>query len=551
MVLKHTLQREAEELKEGRFPSPALLAHFGHATMSARLQYDIDTRDARHAGRRKTLLELWSDGARLVSLVNLPPGIHEAFDLPVLPDVQEMPVQIDSTEDTATLPPPVQPLPADQLPADLTQMLGQLDVWGNGGPMPQTMAQTLREFIYEAIVNRLPWNDERMLKGHFTGPGKSLRNTSIWFVRQVTKPPITGIQITLPLEGTSNPKETTLVFQAILKYRHFGHWRFPNGPKELRMFARHLETWCDEALRQLRLAAPDAETFWDPVPAVVEILAIGSRMAGWPAKRQAALEEHVDALFRPWSHIPLEHRTPEWRETLTTLAKHRDNLLSILRARIPCTKGSATQLQIIDAAQLIEPLSHIRKDWIPEEPLPERMQREYQVIEDARKIIQYRLPAAVQAEQAAIKAWLEIVRAGWDNNKTSKDELVRILKQAVVTANEAGMLRGERSETLPNVIERFRRHTEVVSVFEQAERVVQAATYGERLMEASLDNSAMVSINQFMQMATECLNRSLEHTQAQIGAMSSGDADPESLKNRIRRGLDELTQLAHMVKGSL
>jgi hypothetical protein len=80
-VLKHVLQNYTADLREGRFPPPALHQHFGgtyRQGMDPLVRQDLRQRDPQNHQRRAVLLDLWSDRD---GVQDLNEGVHEAFSL--------------------------------------------------------------------------------------------------------------------------------------------------------------------------------------------------------------------------------------------------------------------------------------------------------------------------------------------------------------------------------------------------------------------------------------------------------------------------------------
>src|SRR5438874_8223230 len=107
-VLKAVMVTYADDLRAGRFPPPALLDHFKGPKLSAAVKADLTRLDPNPSTRerRLTLLDLWTTGGRVT---DLPPGVHEAFSLPVLGTPAEQPAPAP-----AVAPPPMTDRPATE-----------------------------------------------------------------------------------------------------------------------------------------------------------------------------------------------------------------------------------------------------------------------------------------------------------------------------------------------------------------------------------------------------------------------------------------------------
>ena len=132
-VLKHVLVAYADDLERGQFPPPSLLDHFKGPKVLPAVTDAVSRRDPNPLTQRRrlALLDLWTDGTRLI---DLSPTIHEAFSLPPLgaaPDATQTPGPTDPTSDDPT---PSAPRPEVQigLPRGAQEKLRLLQEWHSG-----------------------------------------------------------------------------------------------------------------------------------------------------------------------------------------------------------------------------------------------------------------------------------------------------------------------------------------------------------------------------------------------------------------------------------
>ena len=155
-VLKHTLENSIDAIQQGRFPTVSLQKHFGNMKLGTTIKQDIKAKSPQNWERHEVLLNLWTDGTKLC---DLPEEIHTAFNLPRLGFIIEPPT------------PPVNPDPTptvekkDDIPETLKKQISILDNWNNQGILPQDVEKDLREFIYPALIERIEWNTEMLLRG--------------------------------------------------------------------------------------------------------------------------------------------------------------------------------------------------------------------------------------------------------------------------------------------------------------------------------------------------------------------------------------------------
>jgi hypothetical protein len=424
-VLKTTLEEHAEDLRHGEFPSPALLARMGGSTLGALTLSQLRQRDREHAGRREALLEFWNGEGRVV---DLHPAIHGAFDLPPLgtPDTSSPEPKRTRQEET-----PVDP---DRLPDAVGEQIQALDEWGQGKAMPQGLANALRPGIYQATSHHIDWESRMLLQGAFRGAGgKPFQPRSIHFARG-TQPAPVPVQLRLPVRD-EEINDTVIALQALVLYTHYRHWNFREGGRYLRAYVRQLDRWSEVVVDGIQRTRVSGEQ-WDPVPAAVELLAIGARLAGRP-RRDGTLVDHVSVLFEDWSGEDVRGRSPSWQSLFDTFRRHRPVLVEVVRARTACTKGGSSDVKVIDSAQLVPVLARVRKSWTPEIPVPPDVRSEYAAIRDVRARVDELLQAAIVAERQRYLQWYERVveRMG---DPPQRRAVVETLREAVAVCTASG-----------------------------------------------------------------------------------------------------------------
>jgi hypothetical protein len=408
-VLKWTLENSAADIKQGDFPAISLREHFGKMRLSAMVQADIKAKDPQNYDRRQTLLDLWTDSNELC---DLHPEVHSAFDIPALG------VKVQQTKKSSSVSGAkesrssvsnyqVEPqsqtkknlTAAGQVPDKLTKQLQILDSWNNQEILPQDIAGELRPLIYSAIGERIEWDTEMLLKGSFASSGTTyFKSRNITFYSpKVTRETISGVKLSLPLnpDDPDEFRESAIAFQGILQYNHYKHWKFPDGSRYFRTYAKQLEKWSQYVVEQIRLYPRESGEPWNPVPAAVELLAIAATMAGHPTN---SIEDLINSLFLDLEAKDLENRSANWKKLFNSLQNHREALLEIVKSRTACTKGSSTQFQIIDTVQILEPLKQVSKSWQPQCEIPADVREKFPEIDKARQAVDELLEKAIQEE---------------------------------------------------------------------------------------------------------------------------------------------------------
>jgi hypothetical protein len=228
-VIRYTLDQHRVDLGRGEFPSSSFLQHFATSSLpplAADVVEDIRSADPIDADRRVTLLTFW--GGLPNRVVNLEPGIHEAFSLPLLGDAElHRParstgrnVEREKTSLTAE---------ATALPPRIQTRLDDINQWASGTTqLDQALAGDLRRFLHAAIVDSIDWNAELL---HPTDDsigrnGQHFRHSSIRIDNALGGGtiPATAVTIHVPVSASS-----ATLLQAVVLYEHHGNWRFDRG----------------------------------------------------------------------------------------------------------------------------------------------------------------------------------------------------------------------------------------------------------------------------------------------------------------------------------
>lgn len=566
-VLRYTLEYHRSDLEEGHFPSPSLLAHFGGNTLSAMIIREIESKDAPDvADRRKTLLTLWTNGNELC---DLPSEVHTAFDLrPLGVQVQKLTstttvTQAKSATATFTVTPTtavsapseVEVTGTVDLPAKLAKQLQSLDEWRTGTPLPQLVAQPLLPLIVDAVNTRIDWDVSLILQSKFV-PQFFKSKTNVHFRNDFKARNLglsdnfkhlpKGINLILPIEE-SDLGDTTLALQAILLYHHYKHWRFDNGATYFRIYARKLEEWSNFVLGEIPKIPAKSNTVWNPVPAVVELLAIASRMAG---RSTESLEKRINAVFMDLEKVDVTHRTDSWQKLFNTLKRHQPKLQEILQARIPCTKGGSTRLQVIDTAQLVAPLSEVAKDWQPKADISEvSADPPFNAISEARNAVDALLAQSVREERDRQLAFYQQVvqELGED---FSKQDIISSLEEAMTQARNAGVFRSPNSVNLEAAINDFR-SLQLSAYLKSMQDIQDQEDIGTLLAQLSTISAKPVEVlSNFLKQTKDFVERSLIAVNTEINNLrATGSSDLESTYIVIENSLQKLQNLASEIKG--
>jgi hypothetical protein len=548
-VLRPVLEMFRNSIEAGQFPPPEILNRFGPSSMTAILQAELQERDPERTPRRRALLELWTEGD---SVIDLDTAVHEAFDLPPLgievqPEEREEGASEEdptSEEEQEGIEPAIQ-----ELPAEVVQRIEALNKWSNEGQeLQQKFVNFLRRLIFDAISDYINWDAQMLLPGFYRGSGgKPFRRESIHFTDS-PRGRLAPILLKIPLN--KNSLDEVLALQGLVLFEHFKTWSFPTntensyyqGSRYFRIFARQLHLWSDHILDQIRRTVREGREVYDPVPASVELLAIGTRMAGNPQISKNSIEDYEDALFMDYSDIDMSGKSETWKNLFRAFQREQSELKSLLLSRIPCTKGGSAQVQMVDAVQLAKPLKKIRRNWKPSTDLPE-LKQEYSVVSRLRERVDELLYISIQDEkQARIQRYDHLLEHLGGN--IDKREIIPKIREVMEKTHQAASWAGIGRDKLEEEVENFNLcHLDEalgtlhrLRVEEKRERLFPELS---RRYGATLDTA-----DSFIESANRFLDGSIRKTESDIeDLMQRGGEDAEETITEIQRDFDALKDL--------
>ncbi|PAX60541.1 protein DpdH [Brunnivagina elsteri] len=564
-VLKYTLENSVDDIKNANFPSVSLGKHFGKMRLSAEIKLDIQKKDSQNSKRREIFLDLWDNSNELC---NLSPEVHTAFNLPLL-DVKTKPTEIKqlipqsklNSKTTIFVESPQEDkidTLVEEIPETLKSKLEILDSWNNEAILPDAIAKDIRELLFPAIMEKIEWDTEMLLKGSFVGSGGKLlqQRNLIFHNPKVKRGTYSGVVFSLPLNPDNKNEftETAYVFQGILKYNHYKHWKFPNGDRYFRMYAKYLSCWSQHVVEKIRLYPRESGEPWNPVPAAVELLAISATMAGHPTN---TLTDLINSLFVDIDSNDDTTRASSWKTLFDTFkkTKNREALLDIVKSRIACTKGSTSPFQIIDAVQIIEPLEKVRKSWQPQCEIPEDVRDGFPELQKVRQQVDELLEKAIQEEyERQFNIYQSLVsELGEDINK---NKVIDALEMAMSSARDEGIFRGRKDfDGMKDMLNKFRR-TAITKYQDLMKRIQDEKensenNTGKLLAYLSEDYQKVITDSKdFLNDADSFLSLSLLEVKNGIAVLEqSGEISLESSRKEINDGLANLRNMMNEIKG--
>ncbi len=435
-VLQAVLDHYTQDVREGTFPPSEMRQMFRRTNLSrlsgldASVSFEIQRRDKTNADRREVFLDLWSQGDKLL---NLDPVIHEAFGLPELSHVvtEEHPAEPVS-EPAATRP--------RKPTADLfAKSFDEINRWVSGDvKMSFDLANELRPILFGCLVQYFPWDTEFVLSAHY----KEFRNTSIEFPNQQSQAASSKIRIRVPRNSVDRGAmaEVGVLLQGLLRFDKARGWSFPGAERTQRLLAKYLDDWSEQLREQIR-SLEDAKR--NPVPAGVEVLVIGAKLAG-VIGLDAPDEVVIASIFGALDAVDATDRAPKWQKLVQEFLSRRKEILELVVHNAACTKGGATNVKILDASQFLGPLRDLRKNaWRPTQEVPELSgTADLKRVHDS---LRNSLRAAIDQETDRAEKWRARVLEAI-GEKPKLDDIAGRVTDALKAAGDAGMGSGRIPE---------------------------------------------------------------------------------------------------------
>jgi hypothetical protein len=555
-VLKPILSSYSTELRDGRFPPPALVDHFKGPGLSAVVKSELSRVDPNPLtkGRRLALLDLWSNGARVI---DLDPRIHEAFSLPPIGTAETSPPPVpagDRREGSDRLTSTKHPLRSgqDELPAQVQGLIELLDAWSNGGTLPQDEVQTLRGLVFDAVRDRMNWDAELLVEGFFCGPSRPFKRTSVNFVRQTRQQAQAEIELRIPLDPSAADAFTYAAhaLQGLVLAKHFKSWNYRHGIHAgsvyLRRFATELDRWTEHVLDQIRSPA-NGGTAWDPALAAAELLSVGARMANRPPANRVTLESQINALFQNLESISFQHRATTWVALFSAIREAQAKLTEILLSHAACTKGGSRRVQMLDTSRLAEALRSFRKESKPNEEMPSESWELYAPIRKVREKVDSLLERAIAEERERLLAWYDRVRPEFGPDG-SADALSEAVRSAAEAARDSLGFEGPSYERILASLEGLGAR-QLSTCFEAMKRLNDESSDVNVFNELGRDHSeVMDAVDGILTQTAQFLDRYEARVEADITQLDS-TGEVESIRSEIGSFLDMLDTVLGQIGG--
>lgn len=534
-VLDGVLRHHYADLSQGEFPSTALVRRIGGTgALTPAQKQNLQQRDGATYERRVALLELWNGKAEIV---NLDAGIHEAFCIPLLSDAQT------GTDDETGTDDGQQSEKRDQDSGKELSMpthVSTLRKWANSEMvLPSSVVNDLRILVYGAIESHIDWDMLGMERTAVAGATttKAFRQTCIHFESQQTL----RIPTMLTLEI---PRASALALEALLSFRHYQSWEFPDGVQLLTNLMESLENWATQIQQQLH-ALFGPQKGWHPVAAAAELLAIAHYACG-----RVKLDTSNEALaIQIWGKPQLataSYASLDLKRLAEKLADKVPMLLDFLRAHSSGTKGGQVG-RFVRMAPVFGAVALLRKrglqlNFIPpekcESPEVEKLSLLYRSVKE-------NLPLAIEEERQMRSAWYQttILGLGEQNKVVALVDVLRELIDNVLDQTiNAGITRSQLSDLLkdikPHALDTAVAHGAAIGAANANDTLVRTTSIGEH---ANTLTILIERADSFIRAVTQYVDNVYHQFDQEVGA---GLADSEA---RISSALDHIVQALEAV----
>jgi hypothetical protein len=343
--------------------------------------------------------------------------------------------------------------------------------WASGQTIEQSVAQFIRDELWEAIDAYIDWNALTLRSSFFSKKKTNapFRSRSIQVEDSIGGSDHRWVTLRVPLDH-QNRNEIAFGLEGYRLHQEHGHWRFEDGPDYYQSFMNCLEEWADEVVGQLQTTTAAGDR-WDPAPMAVEILAVGARLHGRDMSSDRPVGERLDALLAPFerpdeSQPGYQDRSKPWSELAEMIRGHQDELIEILDAHTLCLKGNG-RTKVYDISRFAHVLSSLEEEGELHSSLPvdrkENMRGEYAPLWKCYRRIQRMLSGVVDKETAEYREWSHVVRGAFGDSPDI-DEVVVTVNESLEAAQEVspGSVKYDNLEKIRKIGEALRDISESV-----------------------------------------------------------------------------------------
>lgn len=469
-VLRQILTDGADAIRANNFPNKLLLDKLGGPTLDAFEQGRLQEKAGHQFDRYLALVELWNDRR----LSDLPDSLLASFGLRPLGGLGA-PGETEAGQRAAvqkSTPPAIrtQQRPAAVPAAD--PELRQLNQWANGGVLEERLAQMLRELLFELVDDAIDWDSIGLLPSTFAGKNKAFQVRSIKFVRQETSGGQGGkVRLELPLtQDDSAFIRTAQALQALLLFRRTRNWEQAKGTEGLAAVLELAESCAAEVVSQISQLRGD-QTAWDPIGGAVDLVILGSALAGHLTASSTTDEAIMDAIFK---QIPPDCSFSEdgLIRLYKRLHKDREDLQNLLRAHATGAKGGASG-RFLNPISLHEALRAFRYRKWQLNRSPQKLDEPYDKVGELYEYAVANLRESLEHERHTRLQWLQRIEQAF-GAVANRQAIVDAVECTIGSVAAGGLsVRKDLIETLNNRVKDFN-SVQFVAATEAVRRIQDA-----------------------------------------------------------------------------
>ena len=446
-VVRHVLTEYVSALEHREFPNDEFAADFPPRRDDRILSPTVSdlATGTTEGPRRRVLLEYW--GGAPDEFVNLAPEIHEAFAIPVVPDIASVartPTDAPSSP-TPSTPPSTRPAtsrPApvgvEQLSESTRRMVTAIAEWnGRGAVLPEDVARRIRSIVRDATVSRITWTDPSCRPLPAAVLNRAWPNTAKTVSIDGARESIAkGVPTPIRFERTP---ANARFFEELIRLQA-GH---PDGTLQARL---RLDRLADRyAPLAQRTALAEAGRTDDELTEALRVALTGSACRGIavPGDRPAAL---LSAALQPETNPrgDIEIRSPLWARLDETHAGQRAALVTEIRNALGAAQGTQGAVLTIDAVRAVRLVKAAARSWT----LPASDARPSWCVEAAKTLGP--LEAAVDDQIERLRTLVREIRLRLPRG-TGFADTIKAVQQAIDVGEHRGFV---RHDDLPGLKQR-------------------------------------------------------------------------------------------------
>lgn len=498
-VLDPVMRQHYADFVQHRFPSSSLLARVGGENrLRPQAVAELERLDPLLAPRRVAMLELWDGNGKVV---NLRPGIHEAFGIPPIPNIGTVESEVGGgateVDDSKPEPPSESPL------------ITALHNWATrDGSLSQAQVQTLRNLVHHALDGFIDWDAFGIQKTYVTS---AFRLTSINFVRQQTARNRTAVSLELPLPGQSIA-QTAVVLEALARGSEALAWDHDDGCAQMAAVLEDLSVWAEAATEQLRQVFGSRDQ-WDPITASVEMLTLGLLQSG-KVKVNDSAETVARKLFDR-APTPMVALTHPFQQQCNRLVQSYDDTRFVLRALCSGTKGGRTGnfTRITPVVHSIRALRR-RNLHLALVPPGEVGVQDLRPLVDGYGRLANEYQTAFDGERAAWNVWLQRTHLSLGPGRRPS-EFLGLVQSILSDVENIGLDIGNVRDALRTVLGELPSTQALNHALDHVAAVNDAAA-GEALVRAALASAHRAALDQLITSAETAVNRIEARVQGEL-----------------------------------